>query len=76
MQRYLTASEAREYLNVCRTTLDRFGRECGCIRRIGRAVRFDRTIIDQYLEAQTGHEPEPEPAPRRGRPRKHSQVEQ
>ena len=48
-KRYLKASEAAEYMNVCPNTVRKYGKEWGCLVKIGRAARYDRLAIDARL---------------------------
>lgn len=45
----LTSKELQQYLKVCRTTAEKFGKECGAERRVGRKLLFDQDIIDQAI---------------------------
>ena len=48
--RLLTESEAQVYTSLGRSKLREFGSEIGAVCRIGRAVRFDRVILDREID--------------------------
>lgn len=48
----LTSKELQAYLRVCRPVAERFGRDCGAERRVGRRKLYDLDVINQKLTEQ------------------------
>ena len=45
----LTSKELQSYLRVCRPVAERFGKECGAERRIGRRKLYALDVINEAL---------------------------
>lgn len=55
LTRYMSEKDAMAYLSMSRLTLRKWCDEIGATRRLAqRAIRYDRCIIDSYLDAQAG----------------------
>jgi len=50
LPQFLTSKELQIYLRASRPTAEKFGKECGAERRVGRKMLFDRDTIDQALK--------------------------
>lgn len=50
IKRMLTEKEAQEYIGLKRAKCREFGEQIKCIKRIGRRVLYDKTIIDKALD--------------------------
>lgn len=50
-KRMLSVAEAQEYSGLGRTQLRSLAEECGAVRRYGRRVLVDRTVLDKALDS-------------------------
>ena len=58
----VTSKELRAYLRSSRTTAEKFGKDCGAERRVGRKLLFDLDVINDRHDAFFGrHLPAPNP---------------
>ncbi len=48
----LTSKELQIYLRASRPTAEKFGKECGAERRVGRKLLFDRETIEQAIKQE------------------------
>lgn len=48
---YLTEKELMQYLNVCRMTARRVGEKAGARVKLLKAVRYEKSKIDEYIKA-------------------------
>ncbi len=49
-KRLLSESEAREYIGLGRIRCREYCEKIGAVRRIGKRVLYDRTVIDRALD--------------------------
>lgn len=47
----LKRNEAVEHFNLSASTIDRISKECGAKVKIGRAARYHKEIIQQYIDS-------------------------
>lgn len=49
----VTSKELRAYLRSSRTTAEKFGKDCGAERRVGRKLLFDLDVINEAIKKNT-----------------------
>lgn len=49
--RLLNVNELMEYMGIGKTGAMRFGKEHGCIVRVGRRVLYDRELVDKAIDS-------------------------
>lgn len=56
--RLLSGEQVRAYLSMGRDKAIRFAKECGACRKVGRMVRYDREVIDAWLDTMSEEQKE------------------
>ena len=53
----LTENQVIGYLSLSRNKVRQIGKEANCVIHIGRCIRYDKQILDEYIDSQLeGHE--------------------